>query len=142
MGRGAFELVVEGPMLVQDAVENIRRNPSRGEAGDLGWRCVSYLRHAKSSRRRAGNGAGRLSMRPLDGSDSVACEYAKCKNRPYMLTVERQLFDIDLCNACRPCRFSRKPEMNDIPSESATSLPEPEPAPKKVLTPAAQRALA
>jgi hypothetical protein len=59
-----------------------------------------------------------------------------------MLTVERQLFDIDLCNACRPCRFSRKPEMNDIPSESATSLPEPEPAPKKVLTPAAQRALA
>ena len=32
--------------------------------------------------------------------------------------------------------------MNDIPSESATSLPEPEPAPKKVLTPAAQRALA
>jgi len=26
-----------------------------------------------------------------------------------MLTVERQLFDIDLYNACRPCRFSRKP---------------------------------
>lgn len=32
--------------------------------------------------------------------------------------------------------------MNDIPSESATPLPEHEPAPKKILTPAAQRALA
>jgi hypothetical protein len=32
--------------------------------------------------------------------------------------------------------------MNDIPQQSATPLPEPEPAPKKVLTPAAQRALA
>ena len=33
MGARAVELIVEGAMLVQHAVENISRDPSRGEAG-------------------------------------------------------------------------------------------------------------
>jgi hypothetical protein len=73
------------------------------------------------------------------GSDSVACEYAKCKNRLYMLTVGRHPFDYDICNACCPCRFSRKIEMNDNPRIPA---PKSEPAVKKELPAAAQRALA
>jgi hypothetical protein len=39
-----------------------------------------------------------------------------------------------------PVRVQQENEMNDIPSETATPAPEAEP--KKVLTPAAQRALA
>ena len=39
-----------------------------------------------------------------------------------------------------PVRVQQENEMNEIPLQSAT--PVPEPAPKKVLTPAAQRALA
>jgi hypothetical protein len=30
---------------VQHAVQNIRRDPPRREAGHLGWRCESYRRH-------------------------------------------------------------------------------------------------
>ena len=39
MGAGAVELVVEGAMLVQYAVENIGRDPPRGEAGHFGRYC-------------------------------------------------------------------------------------------------------
>ena len=35
MGAGAVELIVEGAMLVQHAVEDISRDPPRGEAGDF-----------------------------------------------------------------------------------------------------------
>jgi hypothetical protein len=35
MGGRAVELVVEGAMLVQHAVEDISRYPPRGEAGDF-----------------------------------------------------------------------------------------------------------
>jgi hypothetical protein len=59
------------------------------------------------------------------------------------------MLDIDRGNACRPCRFSRKIEMNDTPvnkapADKAMLSPEQtqEAPPKKVLTPAAQRALA
>ena len=41
MRAGAVELIVEGAMLVQHAVENIGRDPPRGEAGDFGRYCES-----------------------------------------------------------------------------------------------------
>ena len=39
MRGGAIKLVVEGAMLVENAVENIGRDAPCGEAGDLGRRC-------------------------------------------------------------------------------------------------------
>ena len=45
MGGGAVELVVERAALVQHAVQNIRRDPPRREAGHLGGRCESDRWH-------------------------------------------------------------------------------------------------
>ena len=41
MRARAVELIVERAMLVQHAVENISRDPPRGEAGDFGRYCKS-----------------------------------------------------------------------------------------------------
>jgi hypothetical protein len=67
-----------------------------------------------------------------------------------MLTAQDVLAKdvLDCGNAYCPRRFSRKNQMNDIPSKTATPAPEPaleavpKEVPKKVLSPAAQRALA
>ena len=41
MGAGAVELVVEGAVLVQHAVENVGRDPPRRETGNFGRNCKS-----------------------------------------------------------------------------------------------------
>jgi hypothetical protein len=51
MGPGAVELVVEGPLLVQHAIENIRRDPPRREARHFGWQCESLRRHGAETSR-------------------------------------------------------------------------------------------
>ena len=47
LGAGAIELIVEGAALVQYAVQNVRRDPSRRKTGHFGWRRES-LRHAET----------------------------------------------------------------------------------------------
>ena len=47
MGGGAVELVVERAVLVQHAVENIRRDPPRRETGHFGWQ-LQILKEAWS----------------------------------------------------------------------------------------------
>jgi hypothetical protein len=41
----ALKLVVERAMFVQDAVKDIRCDPSRRESGHFGWQCKSLSRH-------------------------------------------------------------------------------------------------
>ncbi len=41
MGAGAIELIVEGAVFVQHAVENVGGDPSRREAGHFGRNCKS-----------------------------------------------------------------------------------------------------
>ena len=48
MRARAVELIVKHAMLVQHAVQNIGRDPARGEAGDLGRRGKSGGGHAKN----------------------------------------------------------------------------------------------
>src|ERR1700743_1414938 len=79
MGGSTIELLVERAMLVQHAVEHIRRDPPRREAGHFGRSSESLRWHAQNVTRRRGSSA-RLRM-PLIGSASLPCEYAKCKNR-------------------------------------------------------------
>ena len=86
MGGGAVELVVEGAALVQHAVQNIRRDPPRREAGHLGGRCESYRRH-KVLIAFETTAAVRRVRRVVAEKSSVPREYAKCKNRPGNFTV-------------------------------------------------------
>ena len=67
MGGGAVELVVERAVLVQDAVENIRRDPPRRETGHFGWQSESLRRH----------GAG--TSRNMDGD----AHFALCRRKEY-----------------------------------------------------------
>jgi hypothetical protein len=53
MGGGAVELVVEGAMLVQDAVEDVSRNPPCGETGHFGRYCESGRGHESATSRKA-----------------------------------------------------------------------------------------
>ncbi len=49
MRAAAFKLLVEGPVFVQHAVEDVRRNPPRREAGHLDGRCESDRRHGRET---------------------------------------------------------------------------------------------
>jgi hypothetical protein len=53
MRAGTVELVVEGALLVQYAVENISRDPSRREAGHFGRYCESGRWHESAMSRKA-----------------------------------------------------------------------------------------
>ncbi len=54
MRGGAVELVVERAVLMQDAVEDIRRDPARRETGHLGWQGKSLRGHGAGTSRRIG----------------------------------------------------------------------------------------
>jgi len=73
MGGGAIELVVEGAALVQHAVQNIRRDPPRGEAGHLGGGCESDRRHEGANRFR-NNGRWRGAARREIMCDTGICQ--------------------------------------------------------------------
>src|SRR5438874_11061004 len=53
MRGGAVELVVEGAVLVQYAVEDVSRNPARREARYFGRYCESGRRHEAAMSRKA-----------------------------------------------------------------------------------------
>ena len=48
MSRGAVELLIERAMLVQDAIENIGRDPPRREAWRFSWQSESLRGHGVS----------------------------------------------------------------------------------------------
>ena len=85
--------------------------------------------------------AQRFGMRHGTENDSVAWEYAKSKNRPYMRTVAQHLLARDNNKPRAAIAGSQGFEMNDKASEPA-SLSDTAPAPTKILPAAAQRALA
>ena len=91
MRGGAVELFVQRALLMQHAVENIRRDPPRRETRHLGWQCESLRGHGAGTSRKNGialsvsaYAAGRKSLLPL--------EYAKYKNRPTVCTVPHHLY--------------------------------------------------
>jgi hypothetical protein len=53
MGGRAVELIVEGAMLVQHAVEDVSRNPPCGETGHFGRYCESGRGHESATSRKA-----------------------------------------------------------------------------------------
>src|SRR6266403_2274364 len=81
MGGGAVELLVQRPMLVQHAVENIGCDPPCRETGHLGWHCKSLSGHGAEKSRKDRIARSVLPPMPLEGMTPVSCEYAKCKNR-------------------------------------------------------------
>src|SRR5581483_10022629 len=89
MGGGAVELVIERAMLVQHAVEHIRRDPPRREAGHFGRSSESLRWHALSVTRRRGNSA--KVRHATDRSTSLPCEYAKCKKRWLFAAVAQSI---------------------------------------------------
>ena len=52
MRAGALELLVQRPMLMQHAVEDIGCDPPRREPGHLGWQGVSLRRHGAGTSRK------------------------------------------------------------------------------------------
>ena len=54
MCADAVELIVKGAVLVQDAVEDVRRDPACRETGHLGWPCESLSRHGAGASRESG----------------------------------------------------------------------------------------
>ena len=60
MRAGAVELLVERAVLMQHAVENIRRDPPRRETGHLGWQCESLRRHGAGTSRKDRDSAQRF----------------------------------------------------------------------------------
>src|SRR6266849_5423183 len=81
MRGGAVKLVVERAMLVQHAVQNVRRYSARRETGHFRRGRESLWRHAGTLLGKGpvprGFGARHENARCLP------CEYAKCKNRPW-----------------------------------------------------------
>src|ERR1700737_5032703 len=86
MGSGAVEVLGEGTLLMQHAVENIRRDPARRETGDLGGQCKSLRRHGTETIWENGM-AIRTSIYAIARRTPVSREYAKCKNPPTDFTA-------------------------------------------------------
>jgi len=58
MRGGAIKLVVQRPVLMQYALEDIRRDPPRRKPGHLGWHGESLWRHGTVKSRKIGWRAG------------------------------------------------------------------------------------
>ena len=54
MRADAVELIVKGAVLVQDAIEDVRRDPACRETGHLGWPCESLSGHGAGTSRESG----------------------------------------------------------------------------------------
>jgi hypothetical protein len=80
MRGGAIELLVERAVLMQNAIEYVRRDPPRRETGYLGGQGKSLWGHGAGT----SCGIGQLfafQLLPLEGRILLAAEYAKYKNR-------------------------------------------------------------
>src|SRR5580704_5869010 len=77
----SIELLVESAVLMQHAVQNIRRDPPRRKTGHLGWQCKSLGGHGAGTSRKIGWRFAFQSM-PSGATTPVPRQYAKHKNRP------------------------------------------------------------
>src|SRR5258708_39741538 len=88
MRCGTFELVVEGSLLVQYAVENVRRDSPCREAGYLGWLREFQWRHGiGTSQRGTDEGSTGIGAIHRGGMAFLAPEDAQSKNPPYIPIV-------------------------------------------------------
>ncbi len=84
MRRRSVELVVEHAPLVQHAVEDISRNPARGEGQEPRW-AERIARASCAANINSGQGRGTAEA-VAAGRPLVTCEYAEYKNGPCHFT--------------------------------------------------------
>jgi hypothetical protein len=89
MRSSAFELIIEGSPFMQYAVENIGRDSSCREAGYLGWLREFQWRHGiVTSQQEFDDDSAGIGAVHRGGIGFLAREYAKCKNRSYILKAQ------------------------------------------------------
>ena len=130
MGRNAIELLIEGAVLVQNAVKDISRNPPRRQAGRFSGQSESLRGHFSDTSCLLAQQPAFQSTLAAAGialTSKLALEYANCKNPPCDLTSRKWR-----------AAMTNDPSQTDSPSKPDSAAPSRE----RELPPAAQRALA
>src|ERR1700722_16764197 len=92
MRGAAVELLIQRPVLVQHAVQNVCRDPPRRQARHLGWQSESLRGHEAGTFRKIQEGASRFAQPAGEGKTALAREYAKYKNPVFHFAMADTIF--------------------------------------------------